>query len=521
MTTRTFCRLLPYIFALLAFPGCLLSQTYDITSSQFEFNSGSTTMQKIIGHDPESFYGLKHYSNQYYLEKLDASLNLVREESINLFEGLKSYELEALVHFHGELYLFVSRRKFSESVLYYQRIDKNSLKPLEGLIEIANIQFINGNWPDFHFALSRRESKFTIAALIKLNWIRVQHNELFMFGKGMEMLWRRKDFIEFKGQGPRENVFVPDEKGNLSVLSLTKEESIISLFRDIKNAYTIYRYTDEGQTYREYPVIFENRYIRGIKILGSDNGELICSGLYSELYRAGVGGTFFFKIDASGGLIYNNQSYAFSNDLLMRLSDFKEPVLAREELIQYKLTDLVPRRNGNIVMITEQIFEQPYNTYNNLIVICFDSTGQVNWNQVIPKRQDFDVQYLQQQQVEVGEYRNMVRESGLIDANIENYCSYALIAPQDGDDIILLYNDHIRNTTRGDKLKGFGHPKKSYLASAHINAFGTLTYGEVLKWKRKLLYPEPMRYYDTLGNTIIIPAYKSRKYNYYKITARF
>jgi len=41
-----------------------------------------------------------------------------------------------------------------------------------------------------------------------------------------------------------------------------------------------------------------------------------------------------------------------------------------------------------------------------------------------------------------------------------------------------------------------------------------------LKWKKKALFPEPIRYYDTLYNTIIIPAFKGRKYNYYKITAK-
>ena len=28
-------------------------------------------------------------------------------------------------------------------------------------------------------------------------------------------------------------------------------------------------------------------------------------------------------------------------------------------------------------------------------------------------------------------------------------------------------------------------------------------------------------YYDTLYNTIVIPAFKGRKFNYYKITAKF
>jgi len=57
--------------------------------------------------------------------------------------------------------------------------------------------------------------------------------------------------------------------------------------------------------------------------------------------------------------------------------------MAEEELLKYGLTDLILRNNGAVVLIAEQLFEQSFDTYNNLIITCFDSTGQVNWNQVV------------------------------------------------------------------------------------------------------------------------------------------
>lgn len=498
--------------------GQLKSQSYNVISSKFDYNTGNIKIHKIIGHDSGSYYVLKNHSNQFYLEKLDASLNLVAEKSVKLFVGLRGYDLEAVVHFHGQLYLFVSLQKYSETILYYQRIDKNTLLPIEEFVEITTIQFIKGNWPDFYFALSHRESKLMIAAVIKLNWAKIQHNQIFVFDRGLELLWKKKDFIEFTGQGPRENVYEPDEQGNVSVLSLIREESIISLFRDVKNSYKIFRYTNEGMTFREYPVVLDGRYIRGVKILGCDNGELICSGLYSDLYRPGVGGTFFFKID-SEGRIFVNQTTPLTGDLLASLSALNEPMMAHAELLQYKLTDLIPRNNGNIIMITEQVFEQTYNTYNNLIIICFDAFGQLNWSQVILKRQNFDLTLLEQPEIELGNYRGLIRETGMINEFIQNYCSYALIAPRQGDDITLVYNDNVRNLTENKKYRGFGDPRRSSLIAVHIDANGSLSRSELVRWKRKLLYPEPMRYYDTLGETIIVPAYKTKKFNYYKITS--
>ena len=502
-------------------PEILFSQSIKITASDFNFNQGSTTVHKIIGHDADNYFVLKHFGGQYHLEKLDRNLNFLREEPVKLFEGLKTYDLEAIFHFHNELYLFVSRRKFTETDLYYQKIDKETLLPVTGFLELSTIKFIRGNWPDFYFALSRRETKIMIACRIKLNWEKVQHNELFVYDKGMELLWNRKDFFEFSGQGPRENHYVVDEQGNISVLSLIKRESIISLFQDIKNSYIIYRYTQQGKVFREYPLTLENRYIRGVKILGGEQGELICAGLYSELFRAGVGGTFFFRIDNVDGIIYDNQSHAFSNDMLMRLVDIREPIIAEEELMKYEMTDLILRENGSIILIAEQLFEQTYNTYNNLILTCFDTTGQVYWCQVVPKRQDFDVRYLMQHEYEIGDYRDFVSETGSINEYVENYCSYALIAPLDGNDITLVYNDNIRNTKPGEKQRNFSNPRKSYLTAVHIDEFGNLAKYEVLPWKRKSLYPEPLRYYNTLGETVIIPAFKGRKFNYYRITATY
>jgi hypothetical protein len=501
--------------------GLASAQPVKISYSEPDFNLGSTTIHKIFGHDSDNYFVLKYYGSEYHLEKLDHNLNLIKEERLKLYEGIKTYDLETIVHFHGELYLFASHRKYAETDLLYQKIDKETLLPATEFTVLATVKFIRGNWPDFHFALSRHETKLMIAGQIKLNWEKVLHNEFYVFDKGLEQIWGKKDYYDFTGQGPRESKFVVDEQGNVSILSLIKRESIISLFRDVKNSYTIHRYTDEGRTFHEYPVVLENRYIRGVKIIGGESGELICAGLYSDLYRTGVGGTFFFKIDPENGIIYDNQSEAFSAGMLSELMDLNEPIMAKDELMSYELTDLVLRENGNIVLIAEQLFAQTYNTYNNLIVTCFDTAGQVYWNRVVPKRQDFDIRYLVEHEEEVGDYRDLVKETGIINDYIENYCSYALIAPLKGNDITLIYNDHIRNLDPEEKTRSFSNPKKSYLAVVHISESGTITKYALQPWKRKALYPEPMRYYDTLGDTIIIPAFKGRKFNYYTITAKY
>ena len=510
-----------FMFFYLGVSSPVLSQQLDIIASKPDFNFGSASVHKIIGHDRDNFYVVKFHSNQYHFEKLDKNLNLLLEEPIKLFEGLRTYDLETVVHFYDKLYIFVSRRRFSDITLYYQVIDKSNLLPVSDLIELTTIDFIKGNWADFHFALSREEKKLLVACRIKLNWSKVQFNEYYVFGQDLQLIWKKNDSFEFSGQGPRDNKYVVDEIGNVSILSLQKRESILSLFSEIKNMYTIYRYTSNGENFNEYPIILPDKYIRGIKIIGGEHGELICAGLYSELFRSGVRGTYFFKIHPYNGRIYDNYLSEFSSALLDRLMKIKEPTIEKEEVIKYVMTDLVLRDNGKIILIAEQLFEQTYDTYNNLIVTCYDSIGQVYWSQVIEKNQDFNIHSLVRTDVEPDEYRDYILETGSIDQNIENYCSYALMAPLDETSVIIFYNDNIKNLDQPEKRKNFNRPRKSYIMAVTIDEYGNITRQPILKWKKKALFPEPIRYYDTLYNTIVIPAFKGRKFNYYKITAKF
>ncbi|MBN2481694.1 MAG: hypothetical protein JXB19_08145 [Bacteroidales bacterium] len=497
------------------------SQEIEVTLSRTDITSGTTSLHKIIGHDAEHYYVLKFHSNQFHLERLDQDLNLLREEPVKLHEGLRTYELETVVHFYNDLYIFVSRRGLNDIILYYQRIDKTNLLPVTDFIEFANIDFIKGNWADFHFALSRYETKLLIACRTKLLWSGAQFNEFYVLGEDLNLIWHRKDSYDYTGQGPRDNHYIVDEIGNVSILSLLQRESILSLFRENRNLYTIYRYSQNGEEFNEYPVTLAERYIRGIQIIAGEYGELICAGLYSEIFKTGMRGTFFFKIDPLTGRIYDNYLNEFDDALLSQLAELKEPTLQDQELIKYVITDMVMRENGKIIIIAEQIFDQNYNTYNNLIVTCYESNGQVYWSRIIDKNQDINAQYTAGAPVETADYRDYIMETGYFDQEFVNYCSYALMAPLDENSIIIFYNDDIRNLENTEEKKRFNRPRKSYILAVTIDEFGNIYKQPLVKWERRALFPEPMRFYDTLYDTIIIPAFRYRKFNYYKITAGF
>jgi len=507
------------VFILACLHDLAFSQQITVTRSQREVLSSLTHMHKIFGHDRENFYVVKYTGTQFFLQKLDRELNPLLEESIKLFKGIKTYELESVFHFYDEIYVFVSRARISDVTLYYQKLDKDNLKPLSELIEITTIKNINGNWADFHFALSKEETKLLIACRTKLVWSGAQFNEFYVFGEQFELVWKHKDAMEFQGQGPRDNLYLVDETGNVSILSLLKRESIISLIRDVRNLYSIYRYTNDGNDFNEYPVTLNDRYIRGVKIIAGKDGELVCAGLYSEVFKSGIRGTFFFKIDAISGIVTNYQLNSFDEAMMEQLANMKEPMIRDEELISYVISDIVLRANGTIIIIAEQVFHQSYDTYNNLIVTSYNEDGEVLWTRAIVKNQNFSYTTVHAAGVDLIDYRAYVREAGYMNLNIENLGSYALMAPVDKTGIIIYYNDNVKNLDSTEELKALNQGRKSYLLAIAIDEFGSITETPLDRWKKKELFPEPMRYYDTLSDTIVIPGFRNRSIDYRKITA--
>lgn len=497
------------------------AQEIRVTSSEKEIFSSLISMHRIFAHDRDNFYVIKYEGSRHIFEKLDQELNKVHEEPLKLFKGLKTFDLEALVHFHNELYLFVSQRKFNETVLYYQKLDKNSLLALTELIELTTVHFVNGNWADFHIVLSRNETKLLIASRIKLKMTGAQFNEYYVFDEGLRLVWKRKDTFTYQGQGPRDNNYLVDEAGNVSILSLLKRESILSLIQDVKNMYVIYRYTNEGNVFREYPLSLPELFIRGIKIIGTEEGELLCSGLYSEIRKYGVRGTFFLKIDDQSGVISNIQMNKFDEAVLAELAGIKDPMLRNDELVDYVISDMVFRNNGKILVVAEQVFNQNFDNYNHLIVTCYERSGEVYWTRLIRKKQSFNFRATESELFELSDYRSFVRETGYMDPLLNNNCSYALMAPLDKSGIILFFNDDIRNLDSHSLQKTFSNPRKSYLKAVAVDEFGNISEKPVLKWKRKASFPEPIRYYDTLSDTIVIPAFRNRSISFYKISADF
>ena len=164
-----------------------------------------------------------------------------------------------------------------------------------------------------------------------------------------------------------------------------------------------------------------------------------------------------------------------------------------EELFEFRIRQLIRRANGDFIMISENEYDQTYDTYQNLIVTCLSPGGLHNWSRVIHKRQDID-------------QNNMV-----------NHSSYAVHAPKNSNKVYLVFNEREKNEflEPGERLKTFYHINKANLKVITLGSMGEMSSKIVYrKTNRRMKTPVPLQMYDKLNHEMIIPILRMKRYNY-------
>ena len=98
-----------------------------LTWGSRELLPSSEIMPRIIGYDESGYYALS-YDYNWAVEHYDTKLRRTEKQHLDLMNKLRTRNVEALVHFHGVLYLFTSEQRYDRMLLYVETIDKKTLK---------------------------------------------------------------------------------------------------------------------------------------------------------------------------------------------------------------------------------------------------------------------------------------------------------------------------------------------------------------------------------------------------------
>jgi hypothetical protein len=449
----------------------------------------------IIGFDNTGYYSLvEDYT--WAIEHYDKNLNSAKREYLDMSVGLRSRELEALVHFHDTLYLFTSEIRFNSRILYVQTIDKETLKQNQDERIILESHNLGGWEAEFHVVLSRLENKLLVVSRTVIYGRKIQDITFICFGRGLTKDWQANDQIQHDKKIYDEAEFVIDESGNAYMLCLYYDPILLQHFNERKNSYVILAVTDSGQSVKQYPVDFPNKYIRGIEIEPALNNDLACAGFYSpSLNDYTIDGLFFFNIDHEYKIMKDLKFHELEPYLLEESMELKA---GRESkyLYNFYFNHLVLRKNGNYILTGEQAFEQDYDTYMNIIVIALNPQGDVFWERVINKSQSQELH------------------------SYPDYSSYCLFAPASWNKVMLLFNENLKNLDRpADKEPlNFVYNQKAYLSCTEIGEFGEVGKNIIYIKKRKRMFtPVPLYFFDMKNNEMVMPALRYRKFKFIKL----
>ncbi len=280
-----------------------------------------------------------------------------------------------------------------------------------------------------------------------------------------------------------------DNQGNVYLLALVfKYGSQVQKRGKPNYHYSILAYTDQGETMEEYPIHLEDKFITDLTFRIANDGQLVCSGFYSEKGTVSIRGTYFFRLNPQTRAIQDQNAKDFDFDFLTanvsdrKIAKYKDAeregrTKKQAELYQYALDHLALRNDGGALLIAEQYFVKEYRSrdffddnfrfgsfsrrnygnfenqyefhyhYNDIIVVNIRPNGEIQWTSRIPKRQA------------------TVDDQGY-------FSSYAMSIVR--DKIYFIYNDHPKNFDQNETGLFDFDPRNSVIALSQLSTNGSI-----------------------------------------------
>ncbi|NRB46719.1 MAG: hypothetical protein HRU41_03525 [Saprospiraceae bacterium] len=355
--------------------------------------------------------------DQVFLERYDDRLRLKKSQKIDLRYRNKKRAFEDVVKIGGQLYLFTSfnNQVKKKNYLFYQKVS-HRLMPSRDIVKIGEIdtrsKYREG---DFDLVLSRDSSKVLI-----YNQLPYQKNEperftLRVFDDQLNEEWTRDITLPYNDDVFEIEEYRVDKEGNVYLLGVIyQERNRIQRRGQPTYGYTVLAYLNGGTEKQEYRIDLGDKFITDLTFRVGNDGNLVCSGFYSDRGTVSIKGTYFLRMNAKAKEIYQVNFKAFDLDFLtLNMTRGQRKRAERNEkngnedrapeLYRFSLDELIMRTDGGAVLVAEQyyVYEQSFFSYwdrstrvnyfyhyNDILVINIKPTGEIEWASRIPKRQE-------------------------------------------------------------------------------------------------------------------------------------
>lgn len=396
----------------------------------------NTFLSKIISTGEEGFYALRvrPSSNiertKVYIEHFDDDMDLKRARELELKYKGKRRDFQDIIMHGRQLYLITSfhNEAKKKNYLFQQKIHNTRLTTGERDLKMVSEIDTRSTLRDgvFDIVQSKDSSKLLIYNKLPTKNREAEQFNLRVYDDNFDLMWERDITLPYDDRVFRLEEYRVDRDGNVYVLGVVFKDGV----RERRNGqanyeYVILAYTEEGAIEDEYRINIDDVFITDLTFRVARDGDLVCSGFYSDRGTYSIKGTYFFRLDIESKDIYNQNLREFDFEFLTL--DYREGQRERAqraeqrgdelrgpELYRFALDDLILRSDGGAILVAEQFFVQEYTApqtwnpafgvgvgrwnnnnfqrdfiyhYNDIIVVNIRPDGSIQWSQRIPKQQ--------------------------------------------------------------------------------------------------------------------------------------
>ena len=346
---------------------------------------------------------------------------------------------------------------------------------------------------------------------------------LHVFDNQFNELWTKDIALPYQDKYFSVEEYQVDNDGNVYILGLNYKPEYF---------FTILEYSKDGEGFQEYPIKPKEKLITDLTFRVDDNGDLVCSGFYSDYHLNKILGTYFFRLDTKTKEVVNKSLKEFDYGFLTQNLSAKQLEKAKKSrkasqkigLNSFSLDKLVLRSDGGALLIAEQYFveeiQRPTNNgfyspgyypntfsntysteyyfhYNDIIIVNIQPNGAIEWAARIPKQQI------------------SINDDGY-------YLSYSVSIVR--DKIYFIYNDTEDNFNRNERINQTytfeGSAKSSLIAVAEISRDGSVNIFPLFKNRDAAIITRPKMCKQIDKKNMIIYGEKGKTYRFGNVEFR-
>jgi hypothetical protein len=372
---------------------------------------------------------LAAYNNGYYMlrtskkgDHIDRyTKELTLDKTLLLdykYEGKKMKD-EGIVFFNSSIVMFSSfaNSKTNKNYLFYQVVDKDKLEQNGKLIKLSEITFEKKSRDGFYdYDVSPDSTKMLVYAGKPYNKDGPEKFGFSVHDESMKEIWKKDIELPYKEELFSVEEYDVSNKGNVFITGMEYKEKKSYKKRDGKPRYKyhVLGYFDAGQRIKDYEIDLGDRFITDMTTSVRGNGDIICSGFYSDNGTWSIRGIFFVTIDGETKKMKSKSFKEFDEDFITEGLTEKQEQKAKKkaqkkerslEMYNYRFKEFIQREDGGAVLIAEQYYTYTtthtttgangsttttttyHYVYKDIIVVNIDPAGQIDWTEKIEKKQ--------------------------------------------------------------------------------------------------------------------------------------